>query len=411
MRQRVRMPSVRSLVIVGVAGALATMVTSIGYNMPAGEALQLAAIAGGSALLVGAAGTALLHTLRRQALGLQLTVAALTSVAAVGAGAMAAARAMFISQHDLHTLLVILLAAGTVGGLVALLLGRRVSAAGRSLSEAARRIGDGDLAASVAGPSTGEFADLARELDTMARRLDEARKKERALEASRRELTAWVSHDLRTPLAGIRAMAEALEDGVVQDPETVGRYYRTLRIETERLAHLVDELFELSVINAGALRLQMERASLGDLVSDAIAAAGPSARARRVRIEGQLNETGLDLELSPSKVARVLRNLLDNAVQHTPSDGAVWVEAGMDGVEAYVSVADECGGIPEPVLERVFDAAFRGEPARTPGTDGGAGLGLAIARGIVEAHHGAITVRNDGPGCRFTVRLPLSQPG
>jgi signal transduction histidine kinase len=409
MRPPVRPASVRSLVIVGVIGALATTITSIAYNMPAREAFRLAGIAGGAALLVGAAGTTLLHVLRRRALGIQLTVAALASVGAVGAGAMVAADAMFISQHDLHTLLVILLAAGTVGSLVALLLGRRVSAAARSLSDAARRIGDGDLAVTVADPFTGEFADLARELDTMARRLDEARQKERALEASRRELTAWVSHDLRTPLAGIRAMAEALEDGVVQDPESVGRYYRTLRIESERLARLVDELFELSVINAGALRLQMERASLGDLVSDAIAAAGPSARARRVRIEGQLNDTGLDLELSPSNVARVLRNLLDNAVQHTPSDGAVWVEAGVDGAQAYVTVADECGGIPEPVLERVFDAAFRGEKARTPGSNGGAGLGLAIARGIVEAHHGAITVRNEGPGCRFTVRLPLSQ--
>jgi signal transduction histidine kinase len=405
------MPSISSLAIVGVVGALATSVASIGYNMPAREAFQLAGIAGGSALLVGAAGTTLVHALRRRALGTQLSLAALTSVGAVGAGALAAARTMFISQHDLRTLLVILLAAGTAGGLVALLLGRRVSAATRSLGEAARRIGDGDLAVSMDDPFTGEIADLARELDTMARRLDQAREKERALEASRRELTAWVSHDLRTPLAGIRAMAEALEDGVVQDPETVGRYYSTLRIETERLAHLVDELFELSVISAGALRLRMERASLGDLVSDAIAAVGPSARARHVRIEGQLGGTGPDLELSPPNVARVLRNLLDNAVQHTPGDGAVWVESGVDGVEAYVTVADECGGIPEPVLQRVFDAAFRGEPARTPGPDGGAGLGLAIARGIAEAHHGAITVRNDGPGCRFTFRLPLSQPG
>jgi signal transduction histidine kinase len=411
MKLTPRTASYRSIVVVGVVGALATILVSITYNMPAGEALQLAGIAGGSALLVGAVGTAFLHALRRRALGTQLTVAALTSVGAVGVGAIVAANAMFISQHDLHTLLVILLAAGTVGVLTALTLGRRVRLAGRSLGEAARRIGSGDLAVTVAEPSTGEFADLARELDAMARRLDEARKKERALEASRRELTAWVSHDLRTPLAGIRAMAEALEDGVVQDPETVGRYYRTLRIEAERLAHLVDELFELSVINAGALHLQMERAALGDLVSDAIAAAGPSARARHVRIEGQLKGRGPDLELSPSYVARVLRNILDNAVQHTPNDGAVWVEAGVDGVDAYVTVADECGGIPEPVLDRVFDAAFRGEPARTPGMDGGAGLGLAIARGIVEAHHGEITVRNDGPGCRFTVRLPLSQPG
>jgi signal transduction histidine kinase len=410
LNPRVGKPTVRTVAFVGLLGALATSVTSIAFNMSAADAIRLAAIAGGAALLLAASGMILLHALRRRNLGIQLTVVALAPVAAVGAGAMAAAQAMFISRHDLDTLLVVLLAAGTVGGMVALLLGRRVSAAGRSLGVAARRIGHGDLKAKFAETATAEFSALAGELELMARRLDEAREKERALEASRRELTAWVSHDLRTPLAGIRAMAEALEDGVVDDPETIGRYYRTLRIESERLAHLVDELFELSVINAGALRLQMERVSLGDLVSDAISAAVPSARARGIRVEGQLKAAVPELDLSPPEVARVLRNLLDNAIQHTPSDGAVWVEAGVDGAVAYVTVGDQCGGIPDLVVARVFDLAFRGEPARTPGANGGAGLGLAIARGIVEAHHGEITVRNEGPGCTFTVRLPLSQP-
>ena len=153
--------------------------------------------------------------------------------------------------------------------------------------------------------------------------LEEARARERALDASRRELIAWVSHDLRTPLAGMRAIAEALEDGVVEDPDTAARYYRTLRIETERLAHLVDELFELSVIHAGALRLHMERASLSDLVSDAISASSASAGARRVRVQGRVEGRAPELLLAPSEVARVLRNLLDNAIRHTPSDGSV----------------------------------------------------------------------------------------
>jgi signal transduction histidine kinase len=219
-----------------------------------------------------------------------------------------------------------------------------------------------------------------------------------------------VSHDLRTPLAGIRAMAEALEDRVVDDPENVARYHRTLRIEADRLARLVDELFELSVIHAGSLRLEMERVSLGDLVSDALAARSPTARARGIHLQGKLNGTALELELSPAEVARVLRNLLENAVRHTPSDGSVFVEAGVEDGGAYVSVTDQCGGISADDLDRVFDLAFRGEAARTPGENGGAGLGLAIARGIVEAHRGEISVRNEGAGCRFTVRLPLSQP-
>lgn len=409
MSKRLRPTSALAFILLALIGAAATTWAVVAFDMPAGDALRLAVISGGSALLTGLVGMVLLYALRRRAIGAQLTVLALASVASVGVGAMAAAEAMFISRHDLAALVVILLTSATVGILVALILGHWVSVAGRSLEEAARRIGSGDLQAPVASPSTGELAALAREMEAMARRLDEARARERALEASRRELTAWVSHDLRTPLAGIRAMAEALEDGVVDDPETTARYYRTLRIEAERLAHLVDELFELSVIQAGALRLQLEHVSLGDLVSDAISAAVPSARMRGVQVEGQLKGTGPELELSPPEVARVLRNLLDNAIQHTPSDGSVWVETGMDGAEAYFSVSDQCGGIPEAVLARVFDLAFRGEPARSPGADGGAGLGLAIARGIVEAHHGEITVRNEGLGCRFTVRLPLSQ--
>jgi signal transduction histidine kinase len=205
-------------------------------------------------------------------------------------------------------------------------------------------------------------------------------------------------------------VSEALEDGVVEDPETVSRYLRAVRVETDRLTHLVNELFELSVIQAGALRLQMERVSLGDLVSDAVSAARAAADARRVQMRGRVNGSPPELDLAPAEFSRVVRNLLDNAIRHTPSDGSVWVETGVQGDGAYFSVADECGGIPEPDLPRVFDAAFRGELARTPGENGGAGLGLAIARGIVEAHRGQITVANEGPGCRFTVRLPLSQP-
>jgi len=395
-------------IVLGLAGAAATTFAAASFNMPAIEALRLTAIAGGSALAAGVVGALLLVALRRRPLGIQVTVVALVSIAAVGVGSAAAAEAMFITVHDLDTLFVVLLASVTIGTLVAYTLGHRVSVASRSLEEAARRIGGGDLKTAVSAPGAGEFTSLARELDLMSRRLDQALQRERALDASRRELTAWVSHDLRTPLAGIRAMTEALEDGVVSDPETVARYHSTLRIEAERLAHLVDELFELSVIHSGALRLQLERVSLGDLVSDAISAATVAARARGVRLEGQLNGSAPDVDLSPAEVARVLRNLLDNAIRHTPSDGAVWVEAGIRDERVYVSVSDQCGGIPEPDLEQVFDLAFRGESARTPG--GGAGLGLAIARGIVEAHHGEISVRNKGAGCQFTVQLPLSQP-
>jgi signal transduction histidine kinase len=374
------------------------------------EAFRLAGTAGGAALVVGAVGSVIMFGLRGRSIGVQVAVLVLIVVATVGVGAMAAAGAMFISKHDLHSLLVILLAAGTVSLIVAGTLGSRVAAAGRALGEAARRIGEGEPHNAVPAPAGAEFATLARDLEEMSHRLDQARDRERALEGSRRELTAWVSHDLRTPLAGIRAMAEALEDEVVSDPATVARYHRTLRFETERLGRLVDELFELSVIQAGALRLHLEWTSLGDLVSDAISAAAPSAETRGVRLEGRLAGPIPEVEISPGAVARVLRNLLENAIRHTPSDGSIVVAAGGADQTAYVSVADACGGIPELDLKRIFDPAYRGEAARTPTADGGAGLGLAIAKGIVEAHHGEITVRNEGPGCTFTFRLPIRQP-
>ena len=324
-------------------------------------------------------------------------------------GVAAASLAMFISEHDLHALFVVLIAAGTVGVLSGLVLGRRVATAGRSLGVMARKLGDDgpgtDLSSTDRVPS--ELAALAAELEATSARLAEARARATAVEQSRRQLVAWVSHDLRTPLAGIRAMVEALEDGVVHGPQTVARYHRTLRMEADRLAQLVDDLFELSVIQAGALRLHMERASLADVVSDALASASVLAEARGVRLSGTTDDTAPEVVVSTRGMNRVLRNLLENAIRLTPVDGTVWVEAGVHDERAYVAVADQCGGIPETDLPRVFEPAFRGEVARTPRPDGSAGLGLAIARGIVEAHRGDISVRNDNGGCRFTVRLPL----
>ncbi|HVE64613.1 MAG TPA: HAMP domain-containing sensor histidine kinase [Mycobacteriales bacterium] len=368
-------------------------------------------LAVGASLGVLAAGATVLHAVRRRSLSMQIAVVALTALGAVMAGAVATAQAMFLSSHDLGVLMVVLAVAGTVGVAGALLLGRRVAASGRALSEVTRQIAAGRPPAQTARMATAELDRLAGDLATMERQLIEAQRRERALESARRELVAWVSHDLRTPLAGIRAMAEALEDGVVADAAGTTRYHRMMREEADRLAGLVDDLFELSRIHAGALQLHLERISLADLVSDALSGADPVAAAKGVRLHGHVHEPAPALSASPSEVLRVLRNLLHNAIRHTPADGTITVEAGVGaGVGAragvYVSVADSCGGIPESDLDRVFEVAFRGEAARTPGSDGGGGLGLAIARGIVEAHAGRISVSNEGAGCRFLIELP-----
>lgn len=395
------------LASVALVGALATATVAGVFDMPTSDSLSLTAFAVVTAIAAGLAGALTLRLSRRRSLGVQAAISTLTAVVAVALGVVVAANAMFISSHDLRTLWVVLIPAGTIGGLIALVLGRSVAESSRSLASTARKIGDGDFASASPHRATGEFATLALELEEMSARLEIARERERKLETSRRELVAWVSHDLRTPLSGIRAMAEALEDGVVADPVTVERYHHVMRLEVDRLAELVDDLFELSRINSGTMRLEMERVSLGDLVSDALAAASGVASVRGVHIEGRVAGQPPELELSASEISRVLRNLLENAIRHTPTDGVVWVETGADSSHAFVRVADTCGGIPERDIDRVFDTAWRGAMARTPGDDGGAGLGLAIARGIVEAHNGDISVSNEGAGCRFTVRLPL----
>ena len=391
-----------------LVGAMATGAVTALAGLPGPDAVVLAAYTGAGALAAGTAGGLLLHFSRRLSIGLQAALVSMTAVAAVAGGTVLAANAMFISSHDLGALAVVLVAGATLGVFIALLLGGRISRESRSLAAVARRIGDGDFTVENGPPPSAEFAALARELEEMSVRLSASLQRERALEKSRRELIAWVSHDLRTPLAGIRAMAEALEDGIAGDDETVSRYHESIRAEVDRLSELVDDLFELSRINAGTLQLEMDRVSLGDLVSDALSSASVVARSKGVRLEGELDGTPPELRLAPSEMSRVLRNLLENAIRHTPHEGVVRISMGIERGHAFVRVADGCGGIPDADIERVFDVAFRGESARSPANNGGAGLGLAIARGIVEAHHGEISVANDVAGCAFTVRLPMS---
>lgn len=328
------------------------------------------AIALGAALVVGLAGALLLRLLRRSSITVHLYVLLTTTVVAVVLGVVAVAEAMFLSPHDLEVVLITVGAVAVVSLAVGGHFGRRLAAA--------------------------------------AVWAQQARERERQLEKGRRDLVAWVSHDLRTPLAGLRAMAEALEDRVVRDSETVGEYHRRIRLETDRMTRLVDDLFELSRINAGALRLSMTAVPLGEVVSDALASTAPLAAARRITLVAA--ESGWPtVAASEPELARVVGNLLLNAVRYTPDDGTVRVEAGRERDQAWLSVADTCGGIPPADLPRLFDVAFRGEPARTPGTGNGGGasggLGLAIVHGLVEAHGGRVEVRNTTDGCRFVVRL------
>jgi signal transduction histidine kinase len=222
---------------------------------------------------------------------------------------------------------------------------------------------------------------------------------------------AWVSHDLRTPLAGVRAMVEALDDGIVVTDADVRSYHQRTLAEIGRLSRLVDDLFELSRIDADAVPLTVEPVSLAALVSESIGVAAAVADTKGIRMEGEAALPAVTVAGSTPELIRVVRNLLDNAIRHTPPGGTITVEVAEHTDHAVISVLDTCGGIPEDDLDRVFDVAYRGDAARTPVADGvgaGAGLGLAITRGLVAAHDGQVAVQNEAAGCRFTVRLPLA---
>ncbi|SEP29966.1 sensor histidine kinase [Amycolatopsis saalfeldensis] len=322
------------------------------------------------ALPVAALGGLALYLLRRRSLASTMTVLVLTPVVTTLAGVLGISGFMFTPA--LTTMLLVCLLVALVTVPAAIVLGRAI--ARRSVWER------------------------------------EARERERAAEQSRRELVAWISHDLRSPLAGIQAMAEALADGVVCERSEVADYAQRISGESTRLSGMVGDLFELSRITAGALRLTMSAVPLRDVVSDAVAAQSPVAERKRVRVL-ENGEAWPVVSGSDPELARIVRNLVSNAIRHTPPDGTVAVQIDIDGDQALLAVDDSCGGIPDDEIGRVFDVAFRGTQARTPersGTTSGGGLGLAIAKGLVEAHRGHIGVHNHGPGCRFEVRLPLA---
>jgi signal transduction histidine kinase len=337
-----------------------------------GPQVQAVLLSAGVAAGVGLVGAFVVDRLARRSPARAAVVAPLVVVLCVAAGVYASGRAMFLAESDSATMLLVLLASVPIAVVVGAVIARRVQSLARArLREAA------------------------------------AREKDREVEASRRELVAWVSHDLRTPLAGMRALTEALEDGVAANPS---EYLSRMRGEVARMSTMVDDLLALSRLQSAGLQLDRHRVSLADVVSDAVARVQPVATAAGVRLTGTTGGPA-PADLDPREVGRAVENLLANAIRHTPAGDAVTVTVGVDPATrtGEVAVEDGCGGIPEHLLDRVFEPGWRASPARTPGAGEGAGLGLAIVRGVAEAHGGTVTVANHGPGCRFVLSLPLAR--
>ena len=330
-----------------------------------------------------------LPTLRLQLVGLGL-VAVLLPLAAV----LLSGVAMFDSEHDL-TILAVAAASATAALAAAFLLGGSILRSIERVRAAASALARGDLAARAPATGPSELAELADSFNAMAENVE-------GLFDARRQLVAWASHDLRTPLASMQAMLEALEDGLA-DPE---RYLPAMRDQVRTLNVLVEDLFELARIDAGVLTLELRELPLGPLVDSCLRGLEAEAAARHVTLRAEIDGAGIRVLAEPEKVERVLYNLITNALRHTPSDGSVAVVVEPLAAAGGVAGADPGEGLPPAAGRRMCARCGRGDRARARDR-GGAGLGLAIARGLVEAHGGRIWAESGpGGGARVSFTLP-----
>jgi signal transduction histidine kinase len=311
---------------------------------------------------------------------------------------------MFVSRHDaLYTGLVAVYA-GLLGGWAARALGRRLLHDIDEVRAGLAAVGDGAREISIDVAGDDELAGLASEVERMVDRLATEERARSAVEAAHRDLIAAVSHDLRTPITALRLLADALRDEVV-DPRSRLEYVSRIATHVTALSALIDDLFELSRLQAGDVRWAIEQVPLDELVLETVDAMRPEADAHSVAVRAELPADLFPVRGNPEQIQRVLFNLIQNAIRHTPADGSVTVRAEPTPEALEIEVADTGSGIPAAERERVFEAFFQGS-ARSARTNGSAGLGLAISRAIVEAHGGRIWVADATDGTRVRFSLP-----
>ncbi|MDQ3914435.1 MAG: HAMP domain-containing histidine kinase [Actinomycetota bacterium] len=390
--------------IAACAGALTTLVVARGAGMRGGELVHLVelllpAIA---ATVVAAALAAPL--LRRATVRTRFVALALIGVI-VAVANLGVLSALMLVKHDAALIASLIAYSGAAGVGAAVALSRSFRAGVERVAEGAEALGRGDLSTRI-GPVDGgpELSQLGRTLDEMAARLEETIAAEQRAVAIRNDLITAVSHDLRTPLAGLRAMVEAIDDGVVDDRDTFRRYAGEMRRSLDALVALVDDLFELVQLDAGAIRAESERATLDEVVGSVLAACGAQAVEKGVSVETALG--GAEATFVSPRLTRVLQNLVQNAIRHTPSDGTVRIVGRRVRDSVELAVEDEGEGIPKESLVRVFEPFWRGDASRA---ERGAGLGLALAKRVVEALGGRLDVDSTvGRGSRFAVVVPAA---
>ena len=372
--------------------------------MTGAEYLQIIGTAAGAAAVTGIAAALILRLARRAPLIVHVVVIVVAAVLAVAGGIVLTANGMYISESDTVVALTVTAVSGIVAVGVAILLSSALSRDARALGRDARRLGAGEAVA-PADRSTAELDDVQGELVTSSERLLRARDDAARAEQARRELVTRIAHDLLAPVASIQAISEMLEDGLSSEPE---RHARQLGAHASRLQSLVGDLFELSRIDAGTLGLAVETVSLTDLASDLVAEHGELARSHDVALALSAG-AGVTAALDARQFSRALVNVLINAIEHSPAGGTVMVAVGTEGGDAVISVRDQGPGFDPGEVAMVFEAGWRGTSARSAprvGIAGGAGLGLAITRAIVEAHGGSASAHDTGGGADVRLRVP-----
>lgn len=397
-----------------LATALAVALTQAMLEPPRRDLIELGTYLALSGVLSLGAGAMLVVVLDRR-LGLSLAwrfvTVALVTCGILIVSILVLAQMMFIStDHDLQVVLAAVLFGAVVAAAFAAWASAMTTSRLSRINEGIRALASGDHGNLLRVEGTDEVAALARDINALSTQLSEAEAAREALDAERRELTAAISHDLRTPLSTIRAMVDALEDGVVSEPVEMKRYFVTIRRDVDRLNRMIDDLFDLAQLDAGAMRLRRQRVSVQEVVAEVVDSLRVKAEREGIlvslSVEQELPATMLDAD----RLERAVANLLRNAIEHTPAGGGVRVHVRSSGGQAELEVSDSGAGIDEADMPHIWTRFYRGERSRqrADAEADGVGLGLAITKGIVELHGGTVAVRSTrGEGSSFQVLLPL----
>jgi signal transduction histidine kinase len=407
-------PLLRRIVLVALAVAVAIVVALavavIALDLPAGDIPLMIELLVTSAVVSLSAGVLFIRVSTRapwDRLVTRIMGAHVVAILVVLINVAVTAAAMMISTHDLSLLSLLLGYSVAIAAIYSALVSASIGDSLKELVAAARRMAAGDLSTRVPRSNEREMAELADAFNAMASKLETAFARQRELEEARQGLIAAVSHDLRTPLASLRVMVEAIADGVADDPATVRRYIAAMERETVSLGKLIDDLFEIARLDAGQVTLRLEPSPIATLVLETLEAMNAQAARQGVALRSNVDWGVPPVMIDPDRIQRVLYNLIQNAIRHTPADGSVVVQVLDRGPDVQVNVCDTGEGIAEGDLPHVFDRFYRGDKARSRDGGGGAGLGLTIARRLVETHGGRIWVAQPPEGGSvFSFTLP-----